>query len=65
MRSMSEETAEKHFTQEQLAHALAIWAEYQTTHDVSARKGQAVGIDPDTGDVWFGEDILEIREIAY
>ena len=40
--------------------AQAIWAEYQKTHDVSARKGQAVGIDPATGRVWFGPSARDI-----
>lgn len=38
----------------------AIWEEYQRTHDVSGRTGQAVGIDPDTGDVFFGRSVSSI-----
>lgn len=41
--------------------ARQIWEEYQKQHDVSDRKGQAVGIDPVSGRVWFGEDALDIR----
>ncbi|NCO39818.1 MAG: hypothetical protein COZ06_01125 [Armatimonadetes bacterium CG_4_10_14_3_um_filter_66_18] len=37
-----------------------IWREYQTTHDVSGRKGETVGIDPYTGRLWFGASILEV-----
>ena len=37
-----------------------IWAEYQKQHDVSDRKGQAVGIDPVSGRVWSGERALDI-----
>ena len=37
-----------------------IWAEYQKQHDVSDRKGQAAGIDPWSGRVWFGESIEDI-----
>lgn len=40
--------------------ALKLWAEYQRGHDVSARKGQAVGIDPASGRIWFGESDLDI-----
>ncbi len=42
------------------AKAREIWAEYQRQHDVSHRKGQAVGIDPVSGRVWFGESIVDI-----
>jgi len=42
------------------ANACKIWAEYQRTHDVSAQKGQAVGIDPASGDVWFGDSAKDI-----
>lgn len=37
-----------------------IWAEYQKQHDVSDRNGQAVGIDPVSGRVCFGESIEDI-----
>lgn len=40
--------------------AMQIWAEYQKQHDVSDRKGQAVGIDPVSGQLWFGESAAEI-----
>jgi hypothetical protein len=42
------------------ARARQIWAEYQKHHDVSARVGQAVGIDPVSGRVWFGESAQDI-----
>jgi hypothetical protein len=41
--------------------ALKFWEEYQRQNDVSARKGQAVGIDPNSGHVWFGESSLDIK----
>ena len=44
-----------------VARAKQFWAEYQKLHDVSARKGQAVGIDPASARVWFGESALDIR----
>ena len=37
-------------------------SQYQKQHDVSDRKGQAVGIDPLTGRVWFGESIVDIND---
>ena len=37
------------------------WDEYQLSHDLSTRKGQAVGIDPSSGRVWFGESSLDIK----
>ena len=48
------------WTDEQIAAAKKVWKEYQKAHDVSERQGQAAGIDPDTGDVWFGADIIDI-----
>jgi len=32
-----------------IAQAQQIWAAYQQQHDVTPRRGQAVGIDPDSG----------------
>src|SRR5262245_13443289 len=46
---------EKRLTPAEIEDALAIWAEYQRQHDLSDRIGQAAGIDPSTGRVWFGE----------
>lgn len=40
--------------------AKQIWDTYQRTHDVSSRIGQAVGIDPESGSVWFGESDVDI-----
>jgi len=42
------------------ARAREIWAEYQRQHDVSDRMGQAVGIDPVSGRIWFGRKALDI-----
>lgn len=42
------------------ARALQIWAEYQKQHDVSDCVGQAVGIDPSGGRVWFGESATAV-----
>ena len=41
--------------------AKEIWSAYQKQHDVSPYKDLAVGIDPVSGRVWFGESGLEIR----
>ena len=49
------------WTDADTARALQIWADYQQQHDVSDRIGQAVGIDPASGRVWFGESALDIR----
>jgi hypothetical protein len=40
--------------------AKQIWAEYQTTHGVSALKGQVAAINPETGRVWIGPDGLDM-----
>jgi len=40
--------------------AKQLWAAYQQQHDLSERLGQTVGIDPTTGQIWFGESIQEI-----
>src|SRR4030095_7225512 len=40
--------------------ASRLWADYRRTHDVIAHIGQAVGIDPATGQVWFGDSARDI-----
>ena len=42
--------------------AREIWAQYQCQHDVADRTGQAVGIDPVSGRVWFGRKALDIAQ---
>ena len=42
------------------AMARRLWAEYQELHDTSGREGQVVGIDPDSGQVWFGDSALDV-----
>lgn len=44
--------------------ALRLWDDYQKSHDVSALRGKAVGIDPKTGRVWFGDDAREVARNA-
>lgn len=44
--------------------ALQYWENYQKTHDVSALRGKAVGIDPHSGRVWFGDNAREVVQNA-
>ncbi len=44
--------------------ALEIWREYERTHDVTALHGKAVGIDPDSGRVWFGDRARDVAQAA-
>ena len=53
-------TTTDHWTEAETAEASRIWADYQRQHDVSAHIGQAVGIDPANGRVWFGESAKDI-----
>jgi hypothetical protein len=46
----------------EISKAKQIWAEYQKEHDVSDRKGQAVGVEPISGRLWFGKRALDIKE---
>lgn len=43
-----------------IGRAEAIWNAYERTHDLSGRKGQAAGINPETGAVFFGESAAAI-----
>lgn len=40
--------------------ARRVWAEYQLAHDLTERKGEAVGVDPNSGEVFFGRSAGEI-----
>jgi hypothetical protein len=40
--------------------AKQIWLDYQLHHDLSARIGQTVGIDPRSGRIWFGASARDI-----
>jgi hypothetical protein len=59
---MTIEVKTSSLTDADIARAKEIWRDYQQTHDVTALRGQAAGIDPTTGEVWLGEDILDIYE---
>ncbi len=42
------------WTKADTATARHSWEAYQQQHDLSARQGQTVGIDPVSGRMWFG-----------
>jgi hypothetical protein len=46
--------------------ATRIWAEYERTHDLTGREHEAVGIDPKTGEIFFGDSAkaIAVRLIA-
>jgi hypothetical protein len=48
------------WTDRDTERAIQIWSEYQQKYDVSDRKGQTAGIDPNSGRIWFGESIVDI-----
>jgi hypothetical protein len=48
------------WTETDSVRALQIWDEYLKHHDVSNRIGEAAGIDPVSGRVWFGESGVDI-----
>lgn len=48
------------WTEADTARAGQIWADYQRANDVTGRIGQAVGIDPASGRVWFGHSAKDI-----
>jgi hypothetical protein len=62
MNTVPASTSTPTWSEADTATAKRIWAEYQQTHDVSALRGQAAGIDPRTGEVWFGEDAVDIQQ---
>lgn len=48
------------WTEADTANAKQLWADYQRRHDLSTRTGKTVGIDPQTGQLWFGESIADV-----
>jgi hypothetical protein len=48
------------WTKADTERAKKIWADYVAAHDLSERQGQAAGIDPASGRIWFGESATEI-----
>ena len=53
---MSETT----WTETQTKQAKQIWEQYQKHNQIEERIGQTAGIDPENGQVWFGESIQDI-----
>ena len=47
-------------TESDTKRAQQIWDEYVSKHDLSNRRGQAAGIDPVSGRIWFGESASDI-----
>jgi hypothetical protein len=39
-----------------------VWAEYARTHDLTGKERMAVGIDPDTREVFLGESAADVVE---
>lgn len=50
------------WSQTDTERAKKFWDDYVASHDLSDRIGQAAGIDPTTGEIWFGESISHIAE---
>lgn len=42
--------------------AKAIWNDYQSNHDISTLKTKTVGIDPESGEIWFGTSALDVSD---
>jgi hypothetical protein len=51
-------------TDDHAQRALEVWREYERTHDVTALHGKAVGIDPVSGRVWFGDRARDVAQAA-
>ena len=47
-------------TESDTKRAQQIWDEYVSKHELSNRRGQAAGIDPVSGRIWFGESASDI-----
>lgn len=47
-------------TKVDIDRARAIWREFQQAHDIASIVGQTAGIDPVTGEVFFGSSAKEI-----
>lgn len=57
---MSTAAVQTPLTKADIAEAERIWDEYQRTHDLAGLRGQAAGIDPKTGEVWLGKNLIDI-----
>ncbi|MCW5553076.1 MAG: hypothetical protein KIS67_13065 [Verrucomicrobiae bacterium] len=48
------------WTEADTERANRIGCDYQRSHDLTAQRGQAVGLDPASGQVWFGNSAKDI-----
>ena len=48
------------WTERDTERAQQVWAAYQRQHDISDRIGQTAGIDPVSGQIWFGASAKDI-----
>jgi hypothetical protein len=55
-----EEIAVNTWTERDTERAKEVWAAYQRQHDISERIGQTAGIDPASGQIWFGASAKDI-----
>ena len=56
----TEEIAVNTWTERDTERAKEAWAAYQRQHDISERIGQTAGIDPASGQIWFGASAKDI-----
>lgn len=47
------------WTDEDTRRARQIWEQYPREHDLTDRKGQTAGIDPQSGEVWVGKSAID------
>ncbi len=57
---MSTTTIPTPLTKADIAEAKRISEKYQGSHDLTGLRGQAAGIDPQTGEVWLGKSAVAI-----
>ncbi|HEY4233889.1 MAG TPA: hypothetical protein VGM76_10705 [Lacipirellulaceae bacterium] len=48
------------WTDSDTERAKQIWVEYNSTHDLGARKGEVAGVDPSSGQIWLGSTVVDI-----
>ena len=54
------EIAVNTWTERDTERAQQVWAAYHCQHDISDRIGQTAGIDPVSGQIWFGASAKDI-----
>src|SRR5262245_20690831 len=55
-----QEMAVNTWTERDTEKAQQVWAAYQRQHDISERIVQTAGIDPASGQIWFGASAKDI-----